>query len=98
MKLLANILLANILLAGCAITPPAPPEVRTQVVEVKVPVPIPCFLEDERPILPPPSAIDIDNATVDQLGAALAADAEALDLYTKIVDALFLKCSKGGTK
>lgn len=85
-----------VLLTGCATpAPERPPEVRTQTVTVAVPVPVPCFTEAERPHLPPPTPIDIENATVDQLAAALAADKLAEEIYTAQVDALFIKCLKG---
>lgn len=86
-----------VLLAACAPVEVRPPEVRTQTVEVKVPVPVPCFTEAERPVLPKPTPINLDTATVDQMAAALAADNLADELFARAVDALFLKCSKGGT-
>lgn len=89
------------LLAACAPIEQRPPEVRTQVVEVPVPVPVPCFTEADRPILAPLTVVDIENATVDQLAKALAADDANEALYVKAVDALFLQCMKstvGGTK
>lgn len=86
--------------AACAPIEQRPTEVRTQVVEVRVPIPTPCFTEAERPILPPPTPIDIDHATTDQLAAALAADDANEARYVREVDALFLLCTKstGGTK
>lgn len=84
------------LLAGCAtIEPPAPPEVRTQTVQIRIPVPVPCFTEAERPILAPPTPINIDTATVAQMAAAMAADDLNEQLYTVAVDALFIRCMKG---
>lgn len=85
-----------ILLTGCAVPEAVRPlEVRTQTVEVRVPVPVPCFTEAERPTLPPPTSIDLDTASVDQMAAALAADLLNESLYTKAVDALFIRCTKG---
>jgi hypothetical protein len=88
------------MVAACAPLEQRPPEVRTQTVEVKVQVPVPCFTEDQRPILPPPTAVDLATATADQLAAALAADDLAEQLFTKAVDALFVQCLKstGGSK
>lgn len=87
-----------LLLAACAPLEQRPPEVRTVTNTVLVPQPVPCFKEEDRPARPKPTPIDIDNATLDQLAAALAADEEANELYGRAVDALFLACSKGGTK
>lgn len=100
LSMLPLIAIITILLYGCAPIEQRPPEQRTQVVEVKVPVPVPCFTEAERPILPPPTPIDIDHATTDQLAAALAADDANEALFAKLVDALFVQCLKstGGTK
>lgn len=87
------------LLAACApIEPQRPPEVRMQTVEVKVPVPVPCFTEAERPVLAPPTPIDIEHATVDQMAAAMAADDLNQQIFTRAVDAIFLQCLKRGTK
>ena len=91
-RLTACVLLA--LLAGCA-TVDQPPEMRTQTVTVKVPVPVPCFTEADRPVLPPPTPIDLEHATTDQMAAALAADQAAQALYSRAVDALFVQCLKG---
>jgi len=92
--------LAVLALSGCAgmETQQRPPEVRTITNTVSVPVPVPCFTEAERPILPPLTPIDIDRATVDQMAAALAADEINEALYRSAVDALFLKCMKGPAK
>jgi hypothetical protein len=99
MKVLALGVLA---LAGCATLEPQqrPPETRTITVEVKTPVPVPCFTEADRPVLPALTTIDIDHATVDQMAAALAADEANEILYRTAVDALFMACLKttGGTK
>lgn len=83
-----------LLVAACAPIEQRPPEQRTQVVEVKVPVPVPCFTEADRPVLAPLTLIDIDHATTDQLAAALAADDANEALYVKAVDSLFLLCMK----
>lgn len=87
-------------LAACApLEPQRPPEVRTITHTVSVPVPVPCFTEADKPILPALTAIDIDHATVDQLAKALAADEANETLYRNAVDALFILCMKsGGTK
>jgi len=85
----------SLALAACAtVEPPPKPEVRTNTVEVRVPVPVPCFTEAERPIRPQPTPIDIANATVDQMAAAIAADDLADELYARAVDALFILCMK----
>lgn len=94
MRLLANILLANILLAGCGTVEQRPPEQRTQVIEVKVPVPIPCIEPKDRPVLPTPTAIDPETASTEQLAAAELADAIALTNYAATVDRLFEVCMK----
>ena len=83
--------------AACSSAPTLPPTVSTRTVEVKVPVPVPCFTEADRPKLPPPTAL-VDNATAEQKAAAVVADAEALARYAEAVDALFLKCVKTGEK
>jgi hypothetical protein len=87
---------ATLLLASCAVQPveQRPPEVRTQTVEVKVPVPVPCFTEAERPVMAPPTPIDLATATVDQMAAAIAADDLADQVYTRAVDALFILCMR----
>lgn len=94
------ILLAAILQTACApLDPQRPPEVRTQTVEIKVPIPVPCFTEAERPVLPPPTPIDLEHATPSQKAAANAADDINETNFRALVDALFLKCVKpGGTK
>lgn len=82
-------------LAACAtVDPPRPPEIRTTTVEVRVPIAIPCFSEAERPVLAPPTPIDIDHATVDQMAAAIAADDLADQLFARAVDALFATCMR----
>ncbi len=89
------------LLTACATVEQKPPiEVRAQTFETKVLVPVPCFTEAERPVLPPPTPINLETATVDQMAAALAADDVNETLYRTAVDALFLQCLKttGGTK
>lgn len=73
---------------------PRPPEVRTVTVEVKVPIAVPCFTEAERPVLAPPTPINIDTATVDQMAAAIAADDLADALFARAVDALFVLCMR----
>lgn len=88
-----------LLLGACAqLEPQRPlPVPEIQYRSYPVPTPVPCFTEAERPILPPPTPIDIPNATVDQLAAALTADMIAEELYAKQVDALFIRCTKGAT-
>lgn len=82
-------------LLGCApIEPARPPEIRTTTVEVRVPVPVPCFTEAERPQLAPPTPINIETATVDQMAAAIAADDIADALFARAVDALFVLCMR----
>jgi hypothetical protein len=83
-------------LAACApIEQRPPPEPRIEYRTVEVDRPVPCFTEAERPVLPPPTVVDIDNATTDQLAAALAADLENERLFSAAVDALFIRCTKG---
>ncbi len=94
-------ILGLLALAGCApLEQKAPIEVRAQTFETKVMIPVPCFTEADRPILPPPTPINLETATVDQMAAALAADDVNETLYRTAVDALFLQCLKttGGTK
>lgn len=82
-------------LAACAPLEQRPPPVPLpQIVyrEVSVPTPVPCFTEAERPILAKPTPIDLVNATVDQMAAALAADFAEEERYSRAVDALFTKC------
>lgn len=86
------------LLAGCAGNPERPPEERTKVVEVQVPVAVPCFDEKDRPVPPQPTPIDLEHATTDQLAAALAADLEADELYLRAVEALFIQCQQKAGK
>jgi len=87
------ILSAAILQTACAPIPERPPpEVRIEYRTVYVERPVPCFTEAERPRLAPPTTVDIDRATVDQLAAALSADMENERLFTAAVDSLFMKC------
>lgn len=88
-------LLGGIVLSSCAtVDPPRPPEIRTQIVEIRTPIAVPCFDESERPKMAPLTPIDIDRATVDQLAAAIAADDLADQNFAREVDALFLKCMR----
>ena len=80
-----------VLLTACAFQPDRPPEQRTTTVQVKVPVVVPCFTEDERPILAPSTPV-ADGATADQMASALRADIENEKLFTAAVDALFIRC------
>lgn len=84
-------------IGGCATDGVIPPEVRTTTVQVQVPVAVPCFTEDQRPVLPPPTPIDPETATTEQLAAAELADATAMADYAAQVDRLFLQCSSKGT-
>lgn len=85
-----------IMLSGCAPISTIPPEIRTTTNTVQVPVPVPCFTDDQRPIAPVATPIDPETATTEQLAAAELADAEAWRDYTRAVDALFLQCSSKG--
>jgi len=91
--------LLALLLAACASDPTLPPETRTTTVIQKVPVPVPCFNEADRPAAPVPTPIDIDNATTDQMADAVAADNAADRLYEQQLEALFIQCqtNKGVT-
>ena len=93
----AVLFLLALLLTACAPLPTVPPEVRTQTVQVQVPISVPCFTDDQRPIAPKPTPIDPETATTEQLAAAELADAEAWRDYTRAVDALFIQCSSKGT-
>jgi len=86
-----------LLLCGCATDSQIQPEVRTTTVIQKVPVPVPCFTDDQRPTVPTPTPINPETATTEQLAAAELADAEAWRDYTRAVDALFIQCSSKGT-
>jgi hypothetical protein len=86
------------LLAACGTVEQRPPEQRVQTVEVRVPVPVPCFTEAERPVQPAPTPIDLDNATPSQKAAALAADSLADQLFMDAVEGLFLRCSAAAGK
>jgi hypothetical protein len=92
------LVLAALLLAACASDPERPAETPVTYRTVYVDKPVPCFTEAERPILPPLTPIDVDNATTDQMAAAVAADLENERLYTAAVDALFLKCQAAAGK
>lgn len=84
-------------LVGCdALVPVKPdtPEVRTITVRVNVPIPVPCFLESDRPKMPDATPVNVDTATTEQLAAAELADALAMDVYTAAVDRLFVACTK----
>lgn len=84
-------------LAACAPIETKPPEQRTQVVKAETPIAAPCFTEAERPVLAPPTPVDPETATTEQLAAAELADAEALRDYSRAVDALFIRCLQKGT-
>lgn len=89
-------ILCLLAMCGCAtVDAPTPPEVRTQTITISVPVAVPCFTEAERPVLPTPTPINLDTATVDQMAAAIAADDLADQLFARAVDALFIRCMKG---
>jgi hypothetical protein len=92
----AFLFLVGLLLSGCAAQSTIPPEIRTTTNTVQVPVPVPCFTDDQRPIAPVATPIDPETATTEQLAAAELADAEAWRDYTRAVDALFLQCSSKG--
>jgi len=83
--------------AGCAPLQTAPPIERTKTEVFQAPVAAPCFTEAERPVLRPPTVVDLKTASTEQLAAAELADAEALRDFARDVDALFLKCLKGPT-
>lgn len=85
------------MLAGCAPLSTIPPEQRTTVVQASVPLPVPCFTEDQRPVAPVPTPIDPETATTEQLAAAELADAIALADYAAQVDRLFIACTSKGT-
>lgn len=92
----AVLFLLALLLTACAPLPTVQPEVRTTTVQVPVPVAVPCFTDDQRPIAPKPTPIDPETATTEQLAAAELADAEAWRIYTSDVDRLFEVCSRKG--
>ena len=85
----------TIAISGCATLDPPPPVVSTRTVEVRVPVSVPCFTEAERPVLLPRCEVP-EGATVDQLAACVVIDKMALEQYARAVDALFIRCMKGG--
>lgn len=89
-----------LLLVACApLEPQRPlplPEPKIVYQPYSVPTPVPCFTEAERPVLPPPTPVDTATATVAQLVAAVHADDLADEVFTKKVDALFIRCMRGG--
>lgn len=91
-----------LLLSACApLEPQRPPEVRATTTIAAAPTPVPCFTEDERPVLATPTPIDLTfgKATADQYAAALAADDLNEQKFAREVDVLFLKCkATGGTQ
>jgi hypothetical protein len=93
------VMLIAALLAGCQTLPAAPPEVitRTNFVEVKVPTPVPCFTDADRPRLPEQPRLP-DSATPDQRAAAVAAYQLEIAKYGEQVDALFMLCQSVGAK
>lgn len=84
-------------LAACAPLQTLPPEQRTTVVTADRPIAVPCFTEDQRPVLPAATPIDPETASTEQLAAAELADAVALQDYARAVDALFTVCQQKGT-
>jgi hypothetical protein len=93
------VMLIAALLAGCQTLPPPAPEVitRTSFVEVKVPTPVPCFTDADRPRLPEQPRLP-DSATPDQRAAAVAAYQLEIAKYGEQVDALFMLCQSVGAK
>jgi hypothetical protein len=85
-------------LASCAPVDTRPPivQVSTRTVEVKVPTPVPCFTEAERPVMKPPTPVDLVNGTADQWAKAIDADALNDKEYAEAVDRLFIQCQKAG--
>lgn len=101
MLMILALIMGLFVLGGCAVVPQKPlePEVRIQLVPAPYPQPVPCFTEDQRPILAPETPVDPETATFEQLLAARLADALALLDYRDAIDRLFLQCTapKGGT-
>ena len=90
-------LLFALLFFGCAPLEPQrpPPLPPAQYIPYPVEKPVPCFTEAERPVLPPLTTINLDVATTDQKIAALAADFLNEETFSRAVDALFIRCTKG---
>lgn len=84
---LALLLIAAILLSGCASAPPLFTGVRT--VEVKVPVPVPCI--DTVPT--PPRTEMPTQGDINQLAAGLELDVRAMDAYIELVDKMLRECA-----
>lgn len=80
------------LCVGCMPLPRHPQDIQTRTITINTPVPVPCFTEDQRPIPPTPTAIELSTATIEQLAAAELADAIAMQEYAKQLDALFTQC------
>ncbi len=88
----AVVIALAIAISGCGAMSTLPPETRTITNIEKVPVAVPCFEEKDRPPAPVPTPVDLDNATTDQMAAAVAADNAADDLYMRQLEALFVQC------
>lgn len=82
------LLIAAILLSGCASAPPTLfTGVRT--VEVRVPVPVPCI--DTVPT--PPRTEMPTQGDINQLAAGLELDVMAMDAYIELVDKILKECA-----
>lgn len=91
-----RVMLAALVLAACGTVEQRPPEVRTNTITVEIPIAVPCFTENQKPVLVADIIVDPETATTEQLIAAKLANALALEAYTEAVDRLFLQCSTKG--
>ncbi len=88
-------LLLALVVQGCVtMQPEVPAEPRIEYRDVPRPTPVPCFDEKDRPVVPEPAPIDLENATTDQMAAAVEADRIADDRYMRQLESLFLGCMK----
>ncbi len=91
----ALIVVLALLVSACVTTQPQiVAEPRIEYRDVPRPTPVPCFDEKDRPVQPEPAPIDLENATTDQMAAAVEADRIADDRYMRQLEALFIQCMK----
>lgn len=88
------IVVAALVLAGCATTPAVAPKVVTEIrtVEKLVPVQTPCLRADEIP--PHPPKVMKPDADVRGLAAGAAAELRAWEIYYGRTNALLRSCAK----
>lgn len=77
-----------LLLTACNATEPVKPQ---EVVEIKVPIPVPCV--DRAPAIPLTAMPDPKSADTAQLAAGAASDVYALQAYAERAHALLIQCA-----